>query len=264
MTEPTIDPTRDPIDVLRTHVRSVALLERPETTADDLIASITAGSSFAGGDVRRDGSNVIPFRSPRRRRWLVATSAVAIVAVGSAGVAAYVGSRPERAIDGVVCRASIDDSSAIVLSSSDDPIAACSALWVRGDLPNIDEPRPVAKAPRLVACVSAEESLYVLPLPDFTSCADVGLRDADVSTASSDPVVELQRELIDRINTEACRSAAEVSAFASELLVQFDLSRWRIDIDDPEASCAAVALDPVGSRLIVFSRPSAPNPQEIP
>ena len=58
----------DPFDVLRTHVQSVALLERPNTDVDDLIAAITGASApnIANRSERTEHSersNVIPLRA---------------------------------------------------------------------------------------------------------------------------------------------------------------------------------------------------------
>ncbi len=258
MTDPTRDPTRDPFDVLRSHVHSVALLERPETTADDLIASITGGSSFAGGDVRRDRSNVIPFRSPRRRRWLVATSAVAIVAVGSAGVAAYVGSRPTVPSADLLCRGSASgDGSSIAVALGDDPIGQCAELWRSGALPDIDRPaQPTTQIPRLVACTGTNGSVEVLPLGAAGSCADVGLSDADVAGLADDPVLGLRRDLVRLVNDAPCRPATEVMAAVQSVLAARGLSTWSITVRGSDLACARVMIDVERSQIELFPDPN--------
>lgn len=249
----------DPFDVLRSHVRSVALLERPTTDTDELIAEITG----AGEPNVAPRSNVVAFRSPRRRRWLVASSALAIVAVGGAGVAAYMGMRPTRPNDGVVCRASADNLSAIVVEPTSDPINACAALWIRGDLPDVDDPRPADQPPRLVACVGANESLEVIPVPALGSCADLGMSDADVGAMSSDPVVELQSVVEDRLNAHECRSAADAKAVIVEALKRLNLESWSVDMRNAAADCVLVAVEPSTARVVVINRPPS-NLQETP
>ncbi|MCX6519919.1 MAG: hypothetical protein NTZ21_04575 [Actinobacteria bacterium] len=260
----------DPFDVLRSHVRSVALLEHPDTEPDDLVAQITGVA-----DPMPDGASVIAFPhhrspispsrgshgSPRRRRWLVAAGVSAIVVVGGAGVAAFVGTRPSAPAAGVVCRASVSNSSAIVIEPTADPVAACADLWARGDLPEIDVPKPTTpgspEVPRLVACVGEGLALQVLPLPEYWSCADAGLADADITGITDDPAVRLQAALVDRVNAGGCRTTADVAAIAREVLDSMDLATWSVKVSDPSSACATVALDVSTSHVIVRPHPSA-------
>jgi len=54
----------DPIDVLRSHVQSVALLERPHTDPADLVAAITGAGApdIANRSTGADRSNVVALR----------------------------------------------------------------------------------------------------------------------------------------------------------------------------------------------------------
>jgi hypothetical protein len=244
----------DPFDLLRSHVRSVALLEHPHTDPDDLVASIIGSDPANIGGVAV--GTLRPLGSRRRRRWLVA-SGVAIVVVGGAGVAAFRGTAPDRATDGVRCRASLENSSAIVLEPTADPVAACADLWARGALPDIDSPTASPSMPRLVACVGRDDALQVVPVPEFWSCADAGLADADLGAAATDPAVRLQTALVDRINAGECRSTIDVVAIAVEVLEIMGLDTWSVAVTDPSSTCAAVAIDVSTAQVIVRARPSA-------
>ncbi len=254
----------DPFDVLRSHVRSVALLERPDADPDDLVDAITGAgapniASRSAGSDRSQRSNVVPLRSPRRRRWLVATGAVVIVVAGGAGVAAFRGERPAAPSADVLCHGSVDATgSAIAIAPTDDPIAGCSELWRNGDLPNIDAlNKPTTDVPRLVACTGINGSLEVLPLPELTSCADFGLSDAGAVSVSVDPVTRLRDDLMVEINSGPCLGAPEVEQLALDAIARSGLARWKVEVADPESDCATVAIEPETSRVIVRSHPSA-------
>jgi hypothetical protein len=255
----------DPFDVLRSHVRSVALLEHPDTEPDDLVAQITGVA-----DPMPDGASVIAFPqhrspvspgsfrsngSPRRRRWLVAAGVSAIVVVGGAGVAAFVGTRPSAPAAGVVCRASVSNSSAIVIEPTDTPIAACAALWARGDLPEIDR-KGSGEIPRLVACVGERGVLEVLPLSAGQSCDAVGMVDADATGTGSDPVVALQELLAVRVNLAPCQSPDAVTDRVDESLREVGLASWTVEVRDPGARCAFAVAEPTRTRVLLIPRSS--------
>lgn len=242
----------DPFDVLRAHVRSVALLEPPGVDADELVASITGTTDREAG---REGAH--RRGSPRRRRWLVAGVATATVAVGGAGIAAYQGSRPTDPTADVVCRSSIDGfGSTVGLRSDGDPIGECARLWARGDLPDLDHPTPGGEVPRLVACTSERTgTIEVLPLDEFTTCADVGLLDADVEQA--DPVTLLQRRL--ERHVAECHDAAEVEAYAGGLLDELGLDGWVVGRRPAAGRCATAAVDTGARTVDVLPDPLAPS-----
>lgn len=252
----------DPFDVLRSHVRAVALLEHPDTEPDDLVAQITGIA-----DPIADGASVIAFPhhrspgspgspgSPRRRRWLVAAGVSAIVVVGGAGVAAFVGTRPSAPAAGVVCRASISNTSAIVIEPTSDPIAGCAELWARGDLPEIDRAGP-GEVPRLVACVSARGTLDVVPLPEGQTCADAGMVEADASGALDEPVTRLQELLATDINLAACRSVESAMDLVEASLREVGLTDVTVEVRDPGARCVLALLEPTHARVILIPRPS--------
>jgi hypothetical protein len=265
MTDPfDSDPsTSDPFEVLRSHVRAVAVLERPSTDPDDLIAGIVALEPPNGALVDGSASNVVALRSPRRRRWLAAGGAVAIVVAGGAGVAAFRGEKPQRPNDGVVCRGSVDDMTAVVLGPTADPIGACGELWARGTLPDIDRAGP-GVIPRLVVCTGSQGPLEVLPLDDLQSCADVGLADADAAEALIDPVAGLQMALTDAVNSQ-CLSADEAVEIVRRELTTRNLESWAIEVLDPEAECVITGVQPERSAVILRSTPSfSHNGQEKP
>ena len=267
----------DPFDVLRSHVRSVALLEHPDTDPDDLVAQITGLAdpipeatreasvlAFpAGRSPRSHGSH----GSPRRRRWLVAAGVSAIVVVGGAGVAAFVGTRPSTPTADVLCRGSADGKgSAIAVAPGADPIDQCADLWRAGDLPDVDAPgRPTTKVPRLLACTGSNGSIEVLPLPQSTSCADAGLADADVAGAVADPQVGLRHQLAREVNEAPCADAASVRATVERALETWGFSSWMVTVRDERAACVRALIDPAGTRVELFPDPNTDSStQETP
>ncbi len=254
----------DPFDVLRSHVRSVALLEHPDTDPDDLVAQVTAVAEPIA-----DGASVIAFPhhrspvppsrashgSPRRRRWLVAAGVSAIVVVGGAGVAAYVGTRPSVPSAGVMCRASISNRSAIVIESTADPIVGCAALWARGDLPEIGRPGP-GDVPTLVACVGERGVLEVLPVSAGQTCADAGLVDADASGLADDPVTRLQELLALRINLTPCQPVEPAVDLVEASLREVGLTDVTVDVREPDARCVLAVIEPSHTRVLLIPRSS--------
>jgi hypothetical protein len=247
----------DPFDELRTHVRAVALLERPTTTPDDLIAMVTDANPSAP---------VTVLQARRRRRWLAAGGAVAIVVAGSAGVAAFRGERPDAQIPDVICRSTDRlDSSSLAVDAGSDPIGACAALWSTGQLPDVDRATGTGAVPRLAACTGAGRSLEVYPLPIGAGCADLGLLDADPSFAADDPVAALQQRIIETINSESCLSAPDAVAAAASLLDELGLSSWAVTEPREAVGCAAISVDVDASTLVVRANPfPAPSIQETP
>lgn len=264
----------DPFDVLRSHVRSVALLEHPDTEPDDLVARITGVDDLDARDAsvialpphRAPGSPGAA-RSPRRRRWLVAAGVSAVVVVGGAGVAAFVGARPSNPAADVLCRGSADGTgSAIAVAPGEDPIDQCADLWRIGDLPDVDAPGgPTTKVPRLVACTGSNGSIEVLPLPDDSSCADAGLDDADVAGALADPKLGLRHQLAREVNEAPCADVTSVRKTVERALATWGFSSWSITVRDEGATCARALIDPAGTRVELFPDPNTDTSlQETP
>jgi len=247
----------DPFDVLRTHVRAVALLERPTAAPDDLVAAITDASPSAP---------VIPLRSGHRRRWMATGGAVAIVVVGGAGVAAFRGERPDAQIRDVICRSTAKlDSSGFAVNAGSDPIAACAALWTTGRLPDVDRPTSAGTVPRLAACTGMDRSIEVYPLSAAASCSDLGLLDADPTFAATDAVMQLQRRIADTINAESCVSGLAAVGAARSALDELKLSSWTITEPDGPVECAAISVDVGSSMVVVRVNPfPAPSTEETP
>ena len=87
----------------------------------------------------------------------------------------------------------------------------------------------------------------------------LGCVDADASSAALDPVVELQRVLTQTVNEGGCLSVPEVESIAIDALRKLGIEGWTIDIADPGVKCAAIAVDPTASRLVVFPNPASPT-----
>jgi hypothetical protein len=254
----TSDPsTSDPFEVLRSHVRAVAVLERPSTDPDDLIAGIVALEPPNGALVDGSASNVVVLRSPRRRRWLAAGGAVAIVVAGGAGVAAFRGEKPGVPSADLLCRASPDgEGSSVALQMGDDPVGQCAALWATGRLPDLDGEGETKEVPRLVACTGAGRTLEVVPLPPSSTCADIGLADADVSGPLNSPEMRMQSRLVDEVNRGQCLDARAAADVVARALSEFGLERWTVEVKDADAGCVIVAIEPETERVVVLPDPT--------
>jgi hypothetical protein len=254
MTDHSKDPLGDPFDLLRAHVRTVALLEQPTIDADELVADITGSIDRAD---RSRGAQVLPLhgfpraRSPRRRRWFVAGAAATIVAVGGAGVAAYVALRPTDPVLGIVCRESADFGSfSVVLPLEGDPVAACANLWktdAKGEVPD------------LIACAGGAGSVQVFPVVDETSCEFFGFASLDPS-AVVDPIQQLNAAV--RESNEKCRTAGELSQEAAEVIERLGLTTWTVDVQSPDVGCSLLAVDTDAEVLIVRMDPLRPTSSE--
>lgn len=264
MTDHSKDPLGDPFDLLRTHVRAVALLEQPRTDADELVADITGSVDRAD---RSRAAQVLPLhgaRSPRRRRWLVVASATAIAAVGGAGVAAYVSSQPADPVAGIVCRASADfGSTSVVLPIDDDPIAACANLWKTGDLPRLDQGGGSGEVPELAACTGGGGSVEVLPVADGETCETFGLVTAELRPDAAGAVETLARRLSD-VHASGCIRVDELRAYAEAQLAELGLVDWKV-VAPVADGCALAATDAASRTVSILEDPRpTPSPQESP
>lgn len=265
MTDSSKDPLGDPFDLLRAHVRVVALLEQPAVDADELVADITGSIDRAD---RSRGAQVLPLhgfpsaRSPRRRRWFVAGSVATIVAVGGAGVAAYVALRPSDPVAGIVCRESADPNSySVVLPLEGDPVAACTNLWKTGDLPNPERGEANGEIPELVACEGGQGAIEVLPVGAVGSCEYVGLVPSGDRSPAEDAVGVLRERVAEHLSG-GCRSAADLRDFIEEQLMSLGLTSWEINLLASEGDCALASIESERQQILVIEDPLAPPPPE--
>jgi hypothetical protein len=246
----------DPVDVLQTHVRAVALLERPRDDPDDLIERITSAAVSA---------TVVPLRTPRRRRWWVAGAATTIVVVGGAGVAAWVGARPAEQIRDVLCRPGADRSgSGLAVVAGDDPIGACAELWRSGAMA---EQAGVADtgglAPRLVACTGTGRPIEVYPLADGAGCASLGLLDADVTANETDAVVALRTFVVEMDRMSDCLSSDRLARAVDDQLSSLGLDAWSVVVEG-DARCALAGVEAGRTTVRILPDPLAPPLLEEP
>lgn len=134
VTDPVREPGRgrDPLEVLREHAQTVALLERPTIDADDLVDGILL-DSFAGRPLvvpasgARRSSPMLVRATRRRRRWAAAAAAVTLA--GAAGVAALPRDTPANPTGDLLCRSTVDGSGiTIAVQLGSDPVGQCLEL----------------------------------------------------------------------------------------------------------------------------------------
>lgn len=252
---------RDPFEVLRDHAQMVALLERPTIDADDLVDGILL-DSFAGrspvvpASGARRSSPMVVRAMRRRRRW--AAAAVAATLASGAGVAALSRDTPANPAGDLLCRSAIDGSGvSIAIELGDDPVEQCVELWQDGSLPSGGTERPLTEVPPLLACTGRLALVEVIPVELGQTCGDLGMVAADTDLADR-PEATLATELEAFANTERCRSVDEVLARAHVLLRDLGLDdTWSVDVGDPDAPCAAAAIDPLIERIVLRTSPIA-------
>jgi hypothetical protein len=111
-------------------------------------------------------------RRRRRRRIALGLVPVALVAAG----AGYALHEPARVDAGIACgsEAKVSPDMTIVMPpDAGDPVAACAALWRKGDLGGT----PGRTAPELTACVAPTGAVYVLPGGGTGFCERAGAAD---------------------------------------------------------------------------------------
>ena len=252
----------DPFDVLRDHARAVALADRPTIDADDLVDSILL-DSFAGRSpvvpvsrARRSSPMVARASQRRRRRW--AAAAVATTLVGGVGVAALPRDAPADPAGDLLCRSAADGSGVtIAVELVGDPVEQCVEWWRDGSLPSGGTEGPATEVPPLLACTGRLALVEVIPVEDGQVCDDFGMVAAETNLGDR-PEVTLATELEAFANTERCRSVDDVLTRAEGLLRDLGLAdTWSIELADPDAPCAAAAVDPTIERVVLRTSPIA-------
>jgi hypothetical protein len=177
-------------------------------------------------------------RRPTRRVALVACALLATGAT-AAGATVLLSSKDVAVPDGVGCYdAPSLDANTTIIGPKPDPVAACAALWRKGDI----DGTPHATAPALVACTAADKPVYVVPgapqtcerlnlkaLPD--DYADAARQTARIQAAlrSFDPGATVD---------VACTSPATAAHRARALLVRANVGAAAVTITR-DGPCAA-------------------------
>jgi hypothetical protein len=182
----------------------------------------------------------------RRRRRAIAGGAlaVAVLAGGTAGVAALIrSSQPTRPNEGISCRSAADlRADAIVIDAQADPVAGCAVLWSEG---KFSTPGSEPAIPGLTACVAIAGVVEVFP-GDQTVCGRLGLSvsESTLNTESA-AVLALNDRLTNEINLAECAPAVEVADAAQRIVDESGLEGWTVAIraDSVEAACAKTVVD---------------------
>lgn len=230
----------DPVQQLERLVRVIADATSPSISDDALIEQIIAAHPQGQG----------------RRRWRPAVAGFVAVAVLGTGAAVAAVIRAERVVapSSVACRAAASPTaSAIELPIGDDPLGACARLWLDGRLPDIDHPTGGGARPDLIACTGPDRALEVFPAFADETCASLGLVDADVAAAIVDPLVELDRRVVEL--NKACISVAEAQSRAPALLKELGLTDWTVSTIERDDPCGRIAVDTSARQLVIFPSP---------
>jgi hypothetical protein len=194
-----------------------------------------------------------PRRAPRWKPVIAGVSAVVVLGTGAVA-AAVIRSERVQAPTSLVCRAAASrTASAIVLPMSDDPIGECARLWLDGRLPDLDEPGDGGARPDLIACTAPDRALEVLPAFADETCEMLGLTPADVPAAVADPLVELDRRVVEM--NKACISVSDARQQAPALLEELGFDDWSVSVIDRDDPCGRIAIDTEAKQLVVFPSP---------
>jgi hypothetical protein len=205
-------------------------------------------------------NDLVPIRTHTRRRlaWVL-IPAVLLAAAGTGYALLRKASDPLLTV--CYAGASLEADRAGVSPSSDDPVAACRALWLPGGEFNSDG---TLAEPPLQACLLDGGAIGVFPVDRFGGdiCAALGLAAAGPSgdQAGPDAVLKLQRTLADRL-TEACLNRPQALVLVQSSLVEASLRDWTVlapVVFTQREPCASVAIDaPVRTITIVPIPPSS-------
>lgn len=226
---------------------SAWILEHPEvwgyaveaptsTVQDDAVRRITSGEHAA--------ERSSEFTRRRRRAIVGAALAVAVLAGGTAGVAAVIrSSQPTRPNEGISCRSAADlRADAILIDAQPDPVAGCAVLWSEG---KFSTPGSEPAIPELTACVATAGVVEVLP-GDQTVCGRLGLSVSEPTlNTEGAAVVALTDRLTNDINLAECAPTDEVADAAERIVDESGLQGWTVAIraDSVQATCAKTAVD---------------------
>lgn len=245
--------SHDPLDLLRDHLRTEAVLLEPSLSIDEVV-------DRAIGEADLDGRARTPAVGPPRRWRSGAAIGLAVLVVGAGAVAATA-IRRERATEpvaGVACRAGADlAASAVVVPASADPVAACAAVWAAGDLPVVDgDNRP--SSPALVACVGPEGEVEVVPDDHLDTCARLGLVEVEPIPAGS-ALFTLQQRLVDEIGMQDCVPVDEAVRMTEQILADVGLGHWSVEVVDRDEPCGRPAVIAARDTVVVSPTPARPT-----
>lgn len=237
----------DPVELLNSLAPAPGWNEPPDLETDQRAAAILE---------RVVSGKVVPFRRPRRRLW-IATGVVTTLAVGGAGVAAFL----QRDADVKVTIACVSDASPdpeitveLGWDGVADPRATCAAAWEDGTLGTDGPPAP------LETCLN--DAGVVVVVPDEDACAASG-RLPYTHTGEEQPpgdddadAMALRRLLLRRYNSTTCVSEAEAVAGVQRTLDEFGFDGWATETRgtfDASAPCASTSVEPAAARVIITS-----------
>ena len=181
-----------------------------------------------------------------------------VLAGGATAAALWNRTKPDKPQQGIACHASLqvvgDEQ---VIPSAADPLEACAQLWLAGVLPNIDKGGPRTDvAPAQFACVGSRGALEVFPnLSDPpTTCADLGLVDADTNL-SKDPLVVLQDRLTNEINL-VCVDVDTARRSIQGALADVGLTDWTVTVRENTTGCVLAGEDPDTKTVYLLTNPT--------
>lgn len=224
-------------------------VEAPTSTVqDDAVRRITSGEHAA--------ERSSEFTRRRRRAIAGAALAVAVLAGGTAGVAAVIRStQPTRPNEGISCRAAADlQADAILIDAQADPVAGCARLWSDG---KFSTPGSEPTIPDLTACVATAGIIEVFP-SDETVCGHLGLAASEPTLDNeSAAVLALSDRLTNEINLATCAQAVAVADAAQRFVDESGLQGWTVAVraDSIQATCAKTIVDAPTRTVMIIKFP---------
>lgn len=211
-------------------------------TPDDFLIADPAARRVMDCVLRNQASRYALRAKLRRRvRWGGVSVVAALVAGGAIAVAVSGDGQPDHPESGALCRAEARvDGNAIALDPGTDPLAGCRRVWADDDF-GMGAPM----VPPLTACIGENGAIEVFPA-EATVCQQLGLEAAaPVLAPENAAIIELQEELVTKINRAKCRPVRDVVAAAETIVTTSPLEGWRVVIEPGSESglCGKAAVD---------------------
>lgn len=168
---------------------------------------------------------------------------------------------PRTVSNGILCRAeATENSDAVVLEATADPISACRNSWATGSLAQHRGNKPL---PALVACISTKEITEVLPGNEET-CVKLGLSVANVELSSEQKtIISLQEMMIEQVNSK-CLEKFDGQRAIKKILTELHLSEWSTFVDGSPSigPCSVAQIFEESKLVLVFSFEERPVHKE--
>lgn len=197
-------------------------------------------------------------KSPRR---LLMATAIGLVAALSIAAAWYLTREVSQPSLSCYEQPSLEGNRVGIGSPKTLNAEECGEVWKSRTLINPAVAQP-GEVPPLTACVNDVGAVAVFPVGDTGICQRLGLALPDpASVERQQPSLELQEALVDYFATRQCVPVEQAVEDIEALLVEADLSAWRVEAmpASAERPCASFSLDAEAQTIRIVPIPRPPD-----